>query len=191
MARGINKAILVGNLADVPEFKILNNGQTAVATVSLATSEQFKDQQGNVQERTEWHRLVFWGKTAEIAHQYLQKGSQIYVEGKIRTRSYDDQSGQKRYVTEIQVMEMQMLGSKSQGQNQPAPAQPQQSQGQQWQPQSQQQRWQPPQNGNYQQPAQPQQGYQQNRTANIQQPAPQNSQQNSMPAPFPDDPLPF
>lgn len=166
MARGINKAILVGNLADVPEFKILNNGQTAVATVSLATSEQFKDQQGNVQERTEWHRLVFWGKTAEIAHQYLQKGSQIYVEGKIRTRSYDDQSGQKRYVTEIQVMEMQMLGSK------PAPAQPQQSQGQQWQPQS-QQRWQPSQNGNYQQPA------------------PQNSQQNSMPAPFPDDPLPF
>ena len=184
MARGINKAILVGNLADVPEFKILNNGQTAVATVSLATSEQFKDQQGNVQERTEWHRLVFWGKTAEIAHQYLQKGSQIYVEGKIRTRSYDDQSGQKRYVTESQVMEMQMLGSK------PAPAQPQQSQGQQWQPQS-QQRWQPPQNGNYQQPAQPQQGYQQNRTANVQQPAPQNSQQNSMPAPFPDDPLPF
>lgn len=179
MARGINKAILIGNLADVPEFKILNNGQTAVATVSLATSEQFKDQQGNVQERTEWHRLVFWGKTAEIAHQYLQKGSQIYVEGKIRTRSYDDQSGQKRYVTEIQVMEMQMLGSKSQGQNQPAPAQPQQ------------QRWQPPQNGNYQQPAQPQQGYQQNRTANVQQPAPQNSQQNSMPAPFPDDPLPF
>lgn len=191
MARGINKAILVGNLADVPEFKILNNGQTAVATVSLATSEQFKDQQGNVQERTEWHRLVFWGKIAEIAHQYLQKGSQIYVEGKIRTRSYDDQSGQKRYVTEIQVIEMQMLGSKSQGQNQPAPAQPQQSQGQQWQPQSQQQRWQPPQNGNYQQPAQPQQGYQQNRTANVQQPAPQNSQQNSMPAPFPDDPLPF
>ena len=175
MARGINKAILVGNLADVPEFKILNNGQTAVATVSLATSEQFKDQQGNVQERTELHRLVFWGKTAEIAHQYLQKGSQIYVEGKIRTRSYDDQSGQKRYVTEIQVMEMQMLGSK------PAPAQPQQSQGQQWQPQSQQPRWQPPQNGNYQQ----------NRTANVQQPAPQNSQQNSMPAPFPDDPLPF
>lgn len=179
MARGINKAILVGNLADVPEFKILNNGQTAVATVSLATSEQFKDQQGNVQERTEWHRLVFWGKIAEIAHQYLQKGSQIYVEGKIRTRSYDDQSGQKRYVTEIQVIEMQMLGSKSQGQNQPAPAQ------------SQQQRWQPQQNGNYQQPAQPQQGYQQNRTANVQQPAPQNSQQNSMPAPFPDDPLPF
>lgn len=160
MARGINKAILIGNLADVPEFKILNNGQTAVATVSLATSEQFKDQQGNVQERTEWHRLVFWGKIAEIAHQYLQKGSQIYVEGKIRTRSYDDQSGQKRYVTEIQVIEMQMLGSKSQGQNQPAPAQPQQ-------------------------------GYQQNRTANVQQPAPQNSQQNSMPAPFPDDPLPF
>lgn len=179
--------MLIGTMGAEPEFKILNNGQMAVATVSIATNESYKDQQGNTQERTEWHRLVFWNKLADVVHQYLQKGSQIYVEGKIRTRSYDDQSGQKRYVTEIQVMEMQMLGSKSQGQNQPAPAQPQQSQGQQWQPQSQQQRWQPQQNGNYQQPAQPQQGYQQNRTANVQQPAPQNS----MPAPFPDDPLPF
>lgn len=128
MSRGINKAILVGNLAAEPDYRVLNNGENCVATVSLATNESFKDQQGNVQERTEWHRLVFWGKLAEIAHQYLQKGSQIYVEGKIRTRSYDDQSGERRYVTEIQVLDLQMLGSKPQGQGQSSAPAPQQSQ---------------------------------------------------------------
>lgn len=149
MSRGINKAILVGNLAAEPEYRVLNNGENCVATVSLATNESFKDQQGNVQERTEWHRLVFWGKLAEIAHQYLQKGSQIYVEGKIRTRSYDDQSGERRYVTEIQVLDLQMLGSKPQGQGQYSAPAPQQSQSWNGQ-QNQRQQWQPQQRGNYQ-----------------------------------------
>ena len=180
MSRGINKAILVGNLAAEPEYRVLNNGDNCVATVSLATNESFKDQQGNVQERTEWHRLVFWGRLAEIARDYLHKGSQIYVEGKIRTRSYDDQqTGDRKYVTEIQVLDMQMLGSKPHGQNQ-SQQNSQQTQGQQWQP-KQQQRWQP------QQPTQSQQGYQQQRQATVQQASPQN-----MPPPdMPNDPLPF
>ena len=181
MSRGINKAILVGNLAAEPEYRVLNNGENCVATVSLATNESFKDQQGNVQERTEWHRLVFWGKLAEIAHQYLHKGSQIYVEGKIRTRSYDDQSGERRYVTEIQVLDLQMLGSKPQGQGQSSAPAPQQ-QSQSWNgQQNQRQQWQPQQRGNYQ----PQQ------KATSQQPQPQ-----PMPAPNEvsadyNEPLPF
>lgn len=181
MSRGINKAILVGNLAADPEYRVLNNGENCVATVSLATNESFKDQQGNIQDRTEWHRLVFWGRLAEIAHQYLTKGAQVYVEGKIRTRSYDDQqTGEKKYITEIQVLDLQMLGSKPQGQNQ-SQQNSQQTQGQQWQPKQQQQRWQP------QQPTQSQQGYQQQRQATIQQASPQD-----MPPPdMPNDPLPF
>lgn len=180
MSRGINKAILVGNLAAEPDYRVLNNGENCVATVSLATNESFKDQQGNVQERTEWHRLVFWGKLAEIAHQYLQKGSQIYVEGKIRTRSYDDQSGERRYVTEIQVLDLQMLGSKPQGQGQSSAPAPQQSQSWNGQ-QNQRQQWQPQQRGNYQ----PQQ------KTTAQQPQPQ-----PMPAPNEvsadyNEPLPF
>lgn len=180
MARGINKAILVGNLAAEPEYRVLNNGENCVATASLATNESYKDQQGNVQERTEWHRLVFWGKLAEIAHQYLHKGSQIYVEGKIRTRSYDDQSGERRYVTEIQVLDLQMLGSKPQGQGQSSAPAPQQSQSWNGQ-QNQRQQWQPQQRGNYQ----PQQ------KTTAQQPQPQ-----PMPAPNEvsadyDEPLPF
>lgn len=181
MSRGINKAILVGNLAAEPDYRVLNNGENCVATVSLATNESFKDQQGNVQERTEWHRLVFWGKLAEIAHQYLQKGSQIYVEGKIRTRSYDDQqTGDRKYVTEIQVLDLQMLGSKPQGQGQSSAPAPQQSQSWNGQ-QNQRQQWQPQQRGNYQ----PQQ------KTTAQQPQPQ-----PMPAPNEvsadyDEPLPF
>lgn len=124
--KGLNKVMLIGTMGAEPEFKILNNGQMAVATVSIATNESYKDQQGNTQERTEWHRLVFWNKLADVVHQYLHKGSQIYVEGKIRTRSYDDQNSQKKYVTEIQVTEMLMLGGKQEPQqNSPAP-QPQQ-----------------------------------------------------------------
>lgn len=181
MSRGINKAILVGNLAAEPEYRVLNNGDNCVATVSLATNESFKDQQGNVQERTEWHRLVFWGRLAEIARDYLHKGSQIYVEGKIRTRSYDDQqTGDRKYVTEIQVLDMQMLGSKPQGQGQSSAPAPQQSQSWNGQ-QNQRQQWQPQQRGNYQ----PQQ------KTTAQQPQPQ-----PMPAPNEvsadyDEPLPF
>lgn len=180
MSRGINKAILVGNLAAEPEYRVLNNGENCVSTVSLATNESFKDQQGNVQERTEWHRLVFWGKLAEIAHQYLHKGSQIYVEGKIRTRSYDDQSGERRYVTEIQVLDLQMLGSKPQGQGQSSAPAPQQSQSWNGQ-QNQRQQWQPQQRGNYQP--------QQNTTAQQPQPQPMPAP-NEVSADY-DEPLPF
>lgn len=178
--KGINKAILVGNLAAEPEFRILNSGANSVATVNLATNESFKDQQGNVQERTEWHRLVFWGRLAEIARDYLHKGSQVYVEGKIRTRSYEDQNGVTKYVTEIQVAELQMLGSKPQGQGQSSALAPQQSHSWNGQ-QNQRQQWQPQQRGNYQ----PQQ------KTTAQKPQPQQ-----MPAPDAvsndcNDPLPF
>lgn len=115
MARGINKVILLGNLASDPEFRMLPSGNQGVATVSLATNESYRDQQGTMKDRVEWHRLVFWGRLAEIARDYLRKGTMVYVEGKIRTRSYDDQQGIKRYVTEIQVAEMQMLSSKQSG----------------------------------------------------------------------------
>ena len=125
MVRGVNKAILLGNLAADPEFRILSNGSnTAVATVSLATNESYRDQQGNIQDRTEWHRLVFWGRLAEIAHEYLHKGSQIYVEGKIRTRSYDDQSGQRRYITEIVGDNMEMLTPRAEAGSQNVVSQP-------------------------------------------------------------------
>lgn len=108
--RSLNKVMLLGNLAAEPEYKILNNS-TAVATVSMATNESYKDAQGNTQDKTEWHKLVFWSKLADVVHQYLHKGSQVYVEGKLRTRDYTDQSGQKKYVTEIQVTELIMLGA--------------------------------------------------------------------------------
>ncbi|MGN1394745.1 MAG: single-stranded DNA-binding protein [Succinivibrionaceae bacterium] len=118
MARGVNKVILLGNVAAAPDFRVLPSGSVSVATVSLATNESFKDAQGNIQERVEWHRVVFWGRLAEIARDYVVKGAPIYVEGKIRTRSYDDQQGIKRYVTEIQASELQLLGSRNQNNSQ-------------------------------------------------------------------------
>lgn len=113
--KGLNKVMLIGTLGANPDFRVLNanGGNKSVATVSIATNESFKDSQGNLKEITEWHRLVFWGRLAEIAHQYLTKGAQVYVEGKIRTRSYEDKNGQKKSITEIQVMDLQMLGGKS------------------------------------------------------------------------------
>ena len=105
---GVNKAILIGNLGSDPEVKYIPSGK-AVANVSLATNESWKDRNGERQERTEWHRLVFWSPLAEIVGQYLKKGSKVYVEGRLQTRSWDDQSGQKRYTTEIVVNDMQML----------------------------------------------------------------------------------
>ena len=112
MARGVNKVILIGNLGSDPEVKYLSSG-VPVANVSLATSESWTDKQsGERQEKTEWHRLVIWRKTAEIAGQYLRKGSKIYVEGRLETRSWEDQSGQKKYTTEIVVNDMQMLDSR-------------------------------------------------------------------------------
>jgi single-strand DNA-binding protein len=109
MSRGVNKVILIGNIGSDPEVKYTASG-VPVANFSLATSESWTDKAtGQRQERTEWHRLVLWRKLAEIAGQYLKKGSKIYVEGRLQTRSWDDQSGQKRYMTEIVVDDMQML----------------------------------------------------------------------------------
>jgi len=113
MARGINKVILVGNLGKDPEVRYSPSGQ-AVANVTLATSESWKDKNtGEKQERTEWHRVVFFGRLAEIAGEYLKKGAQIYVEGRLQTRKWQDKEGQDRYTTEIVANEMQMLGSRS------------------------------------------------------------------------------
>ncbi|MBR9793334.1 MAG: single-stranded DNA-binding protein [Gammaproteobacteria bacterium] len=113
--RGVNKVILVGNLGNDPEVRYMPNGN-AVANLSLATSESWKDQQGQMQERTEWHRLTMYRRLAEIAGEYLKKGSQIYVEGKLQTRKWQDQQGQDRYTTEIIVDQMQMLGGREGGQ---------------------------------------------------------------------------
>jgi single-strand DNA-binding protein len=115
MARGVNKVILIGNLGSDPEVRYTPDG-VPVANFNLATSESWNDRNtGERQERTEWHRLVLWRKLAEIAGQYLKKGAKIYVEGKLQTRSWDDQSGQKRYTTEIVVNDMQMLDSRGEG----------------------------------------------------------------------------
>ena len=112
---GINKVILVGNLGGDPEVKYLPSGG-AVTNITIATSETWKDKNtGEKQERTEWHRVVFFNKLAEIAGEYLKKGSKVYVEGALRTRKWQDQSGQDRYTTEIVANEMQMLGSNSSG----------------------------------------------------------------------------
>lgn len=109
MARGVNKVILVGNLGSDPEVKYTASG-VAVATISLATSEAWKDKQGVQQERTERHRVKFFGKLGEIVGEYLEKGRQVYVEGKLRTDKYTDREGVERYATYIVADEMQMLG---------------------------------------------------------------------------------
>jgi len=105
----VNKVILVGHLGKDPEVRFTNNGN-AVANFSMATSEVWNDRDGKRQERTEWHNIVVWGKQGEHCGQYLAKGRQVYVEGSIRTRSYDDKSGNKRYVTEIVAQRIQFLG---------------------------------------------------------------------------------
>jgi single-strand DNA-binding protein len=111
----VNKVILVGNLGRDPEVRSTPSGQS-VAEFSLATSRKWKDRDGNRQEQTEWHRVVCWGRQAEVAGQYLTKGKQIYVEGRIQTSSWDDkQSGEKRYKTEIICDNFQMLGRKDEG----------------------------------------------------------------------------
>ena len=115
--KGVNKVILVGNLGNDPEVRYMPNGN-AVTNLSLATSESWKDQQGQMQERTEWHRLTMYRRLAEVAGEYLKKGSQIYVEGKLQTRKWQDQQGQDKYTTEIIVDQMQMLGGGNRGGNQ-------------------------------------------------------------------------
>tara|TARA_R110002049_G_scaffold255016_3_gene430533 strand:+ start:3925 stop:4545 length:621 start_codon:yes stop_codon:yes gene_type:complete len=112
-SKGVNKVILVGNLGQDPEVRYMPNGN-AVANLSIATSESWKDQQGQMQDRTEWHRLTMYRRLAEVAGEYLRKGSQIYVEGKLQTRKWQDQQGQDKYTTEVIVDQMQMLGGKGQ-----------------------------------------------------------------------------
>ena len=115
MARGINKVILIGNLGRDPEVRYTTSG-AAVANVTIATSESWKDKQtGEPQERTEWHRVVFFARLAEIVGEYLKKGSKVYVEGRLQTRKWQDQSGQDRYSTEVVANEMQMLDSRGGG----------------------------------------------------------------------------
>ena len=150
MARGINKVILVGNLGKDPEVRYMPSGG-AVANLTIATSETWKDKQsGQNQERTEWHRVVMFNRLGEIAGEYLKKGSQVYIEGKLQTRKWQGQDGQDRYTTEIVANEMQMLGGRSGGASDfgGAPAGGQQYQPQQQAPAQQQPQQAPQQNNN-------------------------------------------
>lgn len=177
-SRGINKVILVGNLGNDPEIRYMPNGG-AVANITIATSESWRDKgTGEQREKTEWHRVVLFGKLAEVAGEYLRKGSQVYVEGQLQTRKWQDQSGQDRYSTEVVVQGfngvMQMLGGRAQG---GAPMGGGQSQQQQ--------------QGGWGQPQQPAQQQQYNAPQQQQQ-APQQPQQqyNEPPMDFDDD-IPF
>jgi single-strand DNA-binding protein len=183
-SKGINKVILVGNLGKDPEVRYTPNGK-AVANLTLATSESWKDQSGQIQEKTEWHRVSMFGKLAEIAGEYLRKGSQVYIEGKLQTRKWQDQQGQDRYTTEV-VLDpfsgvMQMLGGRAGGQAEGGYQQQNQGGYQQQQPNQ----------GGYQQ--QPQQGGY-NQAPPAQQPQqPQGQPQQPMAEPdfdFDDD-IPF
>ena len=173
----INKAILIGNVGQEPDIRYtgdVNNG-TKVATFRLATTERYRDRNGNLQEHTEWHNIVVWRNTADVVEKYVKKGTQVYVEGRIRTRSWDDQTGAKRYTTEIVADTLQLLGRRPEGQSQQGGY----NQGyQQAQPAYQQPA--------YQQPAAQQPAYQQ---PAYQQPAAPQAQ--PMTAEQPDDDLPF
>ena len=169
----INKVILIGNVGQDPEIRYTgdaNNG-AKVATIRLATTERYRDRNGNPQEHTEWHNVVVWRNQADVVEKYVKKGTQLYIEGRIRTRSWDDQNGNKRYVTEIVADTLQLLGRKPEGQQQGG-----------YQQQGYQQ-------GGYQQP----QPYQQPGVQ--QQPAYQQPVQPAQPKPavedMPDDDLPF
>lgn len=107
----LNKAMIIGRLGSDPDVRYTQSN-TAVATLSVATNERFKDSNGEFQDRTEWHRVVAWGRLAEICQQYLKKGSLVYIEGPIQTRQWEDKDGQKRYTTEIKALQMTMLDSK-------------------------------------------------------------------------------
>jgi len=110
----LNKAMIIGRLGADPEVRYTQSN-TAVATLNVATNERFKDRNGELQERTEWHRVVAWGRLAEICQEYLKKGSQVYIEGPIQTREWEDRDGQKRYTTEIKALTMTMLDSRGGG----------------------------------------------------------------------------
>ncbi|MEH6576664.1 MAG: single-stranded DNA-binding protein [Amphritea sp.] len=195
MARGVNKVILIGNLGNDPETKYMPSGN-AVTNITVATSESWKDKQtGQQQERTEWHRVVFFNRLAEIAGEYLRKGSKVYLEGSLRTRKWQDQSGQDRYTTEIVGSEMQMLDSR--GGETGGYQQPQAGGFQQQAPQQQAPQQQAAPQQNYQQKAPQQQQSQQQYQQPEQQPkqAYQPKQQTA-PQPAPgmddfDDDIPF
>ncbi len=110
----VNLAILIGNLGKDPELRYTPSG-AAVASFSMATTEKWKDKDGQLAERTEWHNIVCWGRQAEVANEYLKKGSPVYIEGRIQNRSYDDRDGNRRYITEIVCRRLQLLGSRGGG----------------------------------------------------------------------------
>ena len=112
----LNKVMLIGRLGQDPEVRYTQSN-TAVATLNMATSERYKDGNGEIQEKTEWHRVVAWGRLAEICQQYLHKGSLIYIEGPLQTRQWEDNQGQKRYTTEVKALQMTMLDSRGSGNN--------------------------------------------------------------------------
>ena len=114
MARGVNKVILIGNLGQDPELRYTGSG-TAVCNMRLATTESYKDRDGNQVENTEWHNVVAWARLAEICGEYLKKGSQAYFEGQLQTRQWEDRDGNTRYTTEVKVREMTMLGGRGDG----------------------------------------------------------------------------
>ena len=189
--RGVNKVILVGNLGNDPEVRYMPNNNGAVANITIATSDSWRDKAtGEQREKTEWHRVVIFGKLAEVAGEYLRKGSQVYIEGQLQTRKWQDQSGQDRYTTEIVVQGfngvMQMLGGRGQG----APAQGG-NEGWNKQPNQynnnapQQQYNNAPQQQSYAQPQQQQPNHQ------PQQPAPQQPSQGFTDMPDFDDDIPF
>ncbi len=166
----LNKAMLIGNVGRDPEVRYLegNNG-AKVATFTLATTERYRDRNGEVRENTEWHNIVAWRNNADVAERFVRKGTQLYIEGRIRTRSWDDQTGNKRYTTEIIADTLQLLGKKSDN---------------------------PASQGGYQQQAQPQQNYSQPQSYQQPQTYAQPVQQAAPAAPqveeaFSDDDLPF
>jgi len=171
MSRGVNKCILVGSLGADPEIRYMPNGN-AVANLSIATSESWKDQQGQVQEKTEWHKVTMYRRLAEIAGEYLKKGSQIYLEGKLQTRKWQDQQGNDRYTTEVIADQLQMLGGGQQGGGQQGGGQ------------------QRPQSGGYQQGGQ-QSGQQQRPQSGGYQQRPQNTPPMSEPDFNEEDDIPF
>jgi single-strand DNA-binding protein len=120
MAGGVNKVILIGNLGADPEVRFTQGGQ-AVANFRIATSESWKDKQGNPQERTEWHRIVVWGKLAELCGEYLKKGRQCYVEGRLQTREWTNKENQKQWTTEVVAQQVTFLGGRGEGPSAPRP----------------------------------------------------------------------
>lgn len=120
----VNKAILIGNLGRDPEIRYTPSGQ-AVTSFSIATTDKWRDKEGQMQERTDWHNIVCWGRQAEIANEYLKKGRPVYIEGRIQNRSYNDKDGNKRYISEIVTQRLQLLGARPEGAQEP-PQEPEQ-----------------------------------------------------------------